>query len=203
MSTARREGGPRLRGTVLLLTLILQQKARSPEILLLEGTSPFSGSLLIIFTLKAGTQGCRSVCLSPSSSPWLPKLFSSFWLNLNVPGLVIQAVQARRLADLGFNSLASGLFHTPQQRRSTEARSALPARCKCTGPPVTLEQALRAAGHAGKAASDLLRLSVESHTPLSGGLEVLQSQQKTNLNSQENILKQLLATPPNKEFERK
>lgn len=65
------EGGELcLRSAVLLLTFILEQKAQSAKILLLEGTPTVGGSLLIMFRLKSRGPRAAIVCaclLAPRS----------------------------------------------------------------------------------------------------------------------------------------
>lgn len=195
---------------MLPLTFILEQKARSRKILLLEGTPPFNGFLLIIFRLKARDPGLP---LCEPVSPLLAlaaKAFLFFLAQFECSRpYYLGLASAQRLADLGLNSLASGLFHTPNNGPALKPTLASgPGASAQASLPVTLEQALCAAGHAGKGASHpTVTVGGKSSTPLWGLNAQLPgsslSQQKKNFNSQKSILKPLLATPSNTELKRK
>lgn len=150
------EGGELcLRSAVLLLTFIFEQKAQSAEILLLEGTPPFSVFLLIIFRLKAGDPElplCVPVSrlLALAAKAFLFFLAQSECSRPCYSGLA----RAQRLADLGFISLASGPFHTPNNGPALKlALASGPGASAQASLPVTREQALCAVEHAGKEAS--------------------------------------------------
>lgn len=196
---------------MLPLTFILEQKARSRKILLLEGTPPFNGVLLIIFRLKARHPGlplCEPVSLLLALAA---KAFLFFLAQFECSRpCYLGLASAQRLADLGLNSLASGLFHTPNNGPALKPTLASgPGASAQASLPVTLEQALYAAGHAGKGAShptvtvggEIIHPFLGAECPELPGSSL--SQQKKNFNSQKSILKPLLATPSNTELKRK
>ena len=161
---------------MLALTFILQQEAQGAEIQLLEGTSPFTGFLLVVFTLKDQGPGAAALCAClPAPGPGCqscPPLSGT--LSLNVPSLVLQA-RAGSKADLSLNSLASGLFHTPQQWHSIKAPSALSSRCKCRGFILSTlgELVSLQRGMPGKEASNSLPLPGGNDMPLFGGFMLI------------------------------
>lgn len=143
-----------LRSAVLLLTLILEQKARSAKILLLEGTPPAGGSLLIMLRLKAGDPELPlcvpvSSILAPAAKAFLFFLAQPECSRPCYSGLA----STQRLADLNFDGLASGLFHTPYNGPAPKPTLRLSqVQGHKASLPVTPEQALCAVGHAGKEA---------------------------------------------------
>lgn len=203
------EGGElHWRSAVLALTFILEQKARSAEILLLEGIPPFNGFLPIIFKMKAWDPrlplcGPVSLLLALAAKAFLFFLAQSECCWPCCSGLA----NAQRLADLGFNSLASGLLHTPDNGPALKpALASLPgasAQPSChTGAGPLCSGACREGGFVSHSVwwkSPTLLWGLHAH----GCLEVLWSQKKKNCSSQKSILKQLLATPPHKELKRK
>lgn len=99
---------------LLAVTFTLQQESQSavtPRLLkglLLPRVPPSH--------LNTEKPGPGFVCLSPCSSPWLPRIFSFLWpAQSKRSSLVMQPCKGLE-ADLGLNSLASGLFHAPQRR---------------------------------------------------------------------------------------
>lgn len=163
------EGGELcLRSAVLLLTFILEQKARSTKILLLEGTPPAGGSLPIMFRLKAGDPELP-LCV-PVSSILAPaaKAFLFFLAQPECSWPCYSGLAStQRLADLDFDGLASGLFHTPYNGPALRLGQVQAHKASL---PVTPEQALCAAGHAGKEAYESHRdcLAETVHPSLGG-----------------------------------
>lgn len=103
-----------LRIAVLLLTFISEQKAWSAKILLLEGTPPVGRSLLIMFRLNVGDPELP-LCVPVSSLLALAAKAFLFFLAQSECSWPCYSGPAstQRLGDLGFNGLASGLFHSP------------------------------------------------------------------------------------------
>lgn len=154
-----------------MLTLILQQKARSAEILRLEGTSPFNGFLPIIFSLQARAPGLRLYAPVSQLLALAAKAFLFFLAQSECPPSCYSGPAiARRLAELSFNSLASGLFRASQQWPGRKlALPSLPG----AGARGSRSHRNRPSGQQGMLGGrlhNLLGLSVEGHKALSGGL---------------------------------